>query len=280
VVWSVSRNPTIADDRTVDGHGIGAFTSDLTGLTSGAAYFVRAYATSQAGTSYGGHRLFRTSQGTVADVDGNEYEIVRIDGLWWMAENLKVTRYRNGDPVPTALHNHAWEHTLEGAYAIFPHALTGDLASDAEVAGHYGLLYNWFVVEDPRGICPESWRVPNNDDWHGLEFFLGGDHVAGGRLKSTRTEPMSHPRWRSPNQATDDFGFAALPSGRRLYNGGHSGWATHANYLSASDRDTLHSWSRFFYHESSDSHVNFSFKQNGNSLRCVKDVESGDEPAG
>jgi uncharacterized protein (TIGR02145 family) len=280
VVWSVSPNPTIADNRTVDGRGIGPFTSDLTGLTSGAAYYVRAYATSHAGTSYGGQRLFRTRQGTVADIDGNVYEIVRIDGLWWMAENLKVTRYRNGDPIPTSLDDHAWEHTLVGAYAIYPHALTGDLTSDAEVARLYGLIYNWFVTADPRGVCPEGWRVPNNDDWQYLESFLGGLNVAGGRLKSTRTDPMPHPRWRSPNQATDDFGFAALPSGRRLYNGGHSGWGTHANYLSASDRDTLHSWSRFFYHESSQTHVNYSFKQNGNSLRCVKDVESGGERAG
>jgi uncharacterized protein (TIGR02145 family) len=197
-----------------------------------------------------------------------------------MAENLKVTRYRNGDPIPTLLNYHAWEHTLEGAYAIYAHALTGDLTSDAEVARYYGLIYNWFVVADPRGICPEDWRVPNNDDWDNLEWFLGGANNAGGRLKSTRTEPMPHPRWNAPNEATDDFGFAGLPGGRRLSNGGHSGWGTHANYLSVTERDTLHSWSRFLWHQDSALHTNFSFKQNGNSLRCVKDVQSGGEPAG
>jgi uncharacterized protein (TIGR02145 family) len=277
VVWNTSALPTIGDHKTSDGGGSGSFTSVITELESGASYFVRAYATNDQGTAYGEPRRFRTSQGTVLDIDGNEYEIVKIGALWWMAENLKVTRYSNGDAIPSGLSADEWEKADYGAYTIYPHGLIQGLSSDAEVVAAYGKLYNWFTVDDSRGICPEGWQVPREEDWDQLLLDVGGwpgsfgfPGTGGDALKSTRTDPDSHPRWPWGNLGTNESGWSALPGGRALFDGQFSGLGTHANWLSATARDGLHSWSRFLYHAGGDVFVNYSFKQNGNSIRCIR----------
>jgi uncharacterized protein (TIGR02145 family) len=248
-------------------------------LTSGKPYNVRAYATNDRGTAYGENRRFRTSQGTVTDIDGNESEIVKIGDRWWMAENLRVTRYRNGDAIPTNLTAGEWEEADYGAYAIYPHEQIFGLSSNAEVADAYGKLYNWFTVDDPRGVCPEGWRVPGEGDWHQLVSDVGGvpgsfgfPGTGGHVLKSWRTEPASHPRWAQGNVARNDFGWSALPGGRALLDGRFSGIGTHANWLSATERDEKHSWSRFLWLDASVS-VNYSYKQNGNSIRCFRHAD-------
>jgi uncharacterized protein (TIGR02145 family) len=269
VVWSMAPNPTLDHGRTNDGAGTGQFTSRITGLQgSGTTYYARAYATNSEGTAYGVQRAFRTSQGTVSDNEGNVYEIVKIGDQWWMAENLRVTRYRNGDEIPTNLSNHAWENATHGASAIYPHAKVAGLNSDAEVVAAYGLLYNWFTVEDPRGICPDGWRVPSNGDWEVLAAGLAPG--VGNRLKSDRTHPASHPRWNAPNNATNETAWSGVPGGRRLFQGDVSGMGNAGNWLSRTQYDRLHSWSRILSGDPVMS-ANYSYKQNGNSVRCLRD---------
>jgi uncharacterized protein (TIGR02145 family) len=177
-------------------------------------------------------RYVRTGTGspptglTVSDVDGNVYPIVKIGEQWWMAENLKVTKYNNRDDILTGLDDTEWLGTVGGAYAIYPHDgghsedNVEGIGSDEEMLAAYGALYNWYAVSDSRGLCPVGWHVPSEEEWNDLGNYLGGEPVAGGKLKSTRTEPLPHPRWRAPNGgATNESGFSGFPGGLRVSEG-------------------------------------------------------------
>jgi len=273
-VWSLQPEPTLADSCTEDGSGTGPFTSIMKELQPNRVYYARAYATNSLGTTYGADQEFRTRVGSVTDIDGNEYFSVAIGNRLWMTENLRVTRYANGDPIPTNLDDGSWQNAGYGAYAIYPPNLIPGLGSDNAVAEAYGLLYNWFVVADPRGVCPAGWRVPDNIDWGHLASSLGGSGVAGRSIKSKRTDPAPHPRWAFPNEATNESGWSAMPGGRRLTDGSYSGFGTQGNWLSATERDSLHVWSEMLHHTHVNIYRNYSFKQNANSIRCVKNAGS------
>ncbi|PRD45505.1 fibrobacter succinogenes major paralogous domain-containing protein [Sphingobacterium haloxyli] len=162
----------------------------------------------------------------LTDIDGNEYETVFIGEREWMKENLRVTRYRNGDAIPTGLSNTEWSNTTAGAYAVYPHADVDWINSEEEMVESYGLLYNWYAADHQAGICPEGWRVATDDDWLNLEMAIGmapeeaavvnqwrGDHAH--LLKSTTgwTEVEGVER------ATDEFGFSMVPAGLRQPGG-------------------------------------------------------------
>ena len=237
---------------------------------------------------FGIQSLHGQQKGTVTDIDGNVYQTVKIGDQWWMAENLRVTRYRNGDAIPTNLRNTQWQNTTSGAYAIYPHIQIRGLYSEDEVVDTYGILYNWYAVVDPRGLCPEGWHVPSEEGWKQLEMHLGmtqeeADRTAGrgatggGKLKSTRTSipACPHPRWRSPNTgATNESGFSGLPGGRRRfpqYGGGH--------YVSVGERglwwsSTEHSTGSAWFRSLTYGHwyvYRFNgYKQDGLSVRCLR----------
>lgn len=146
---------------------------------------------------------------TVRDIDGNVYHTVRIGDQVWLRENLRTTRYRNGDRIPTT--NPATRDIANEAEPKYQWSFGGS-ERNAEV---YGRLYTFHAVADPRGICPEGWRVPTNADWMKLLNFLGRHEVAGGKLKETGTA-----HWAAPNTgATNESGFTALPGAGRLPDG-------------------------------------------------------------
>lgn len=150
--------------------------------------------------------------GTVTDIDGNVYKTVKIGDQWWMAENLMVSRYSNGDPILHVAGDAEWATLTTGAWSSYN--------NDTSYHNIYGKLYNWYAVNDPRGMCPEGWHVPSEDDWRMLEKYLGGRVAAQGLMKSTRTYPDSHPRWARPNEsATNESGFSGLPGGYRNEDG-------------------------------------------------------------
>ncbi|MFQ5629021.1 MAG: fibrobacter succinogenes major paralogous domain-containing protein [bacterium] len=105
------------------------------------------------------------SESVVTDIDGNSYRAVKIGDQWWMAENLRVTRYRNGDAIPNITDNKAWSQLTTGALCNYD--------NDPEKAAIYGLLYTWYAVIDSRGIAPEGWHVPSDEEWKQLEISLG-----------------------------------------------------------------------------------------------------------
>ena len=145
--------------------------------------------------------------------DGScEFETVQIGHQVWMTENLKTTHYNNGDAIPTGLDNETWTSTEEGAYAVYD-----DDPANAEV---YGNLYNWYAAYDDRGVCPEGWHVPLDEEFDSLFDFLGGLEISGGKIKEcTQGDCPDSDYWIPPNTgATNEVGFDALPTGWRHSN--------------------------------------------------------------
>lgn len=145
------------------------------------------------------------SSSTVTDIDGNQYNTVTIGEQTWMAENLKTTKDCDGVGIPLITVNSVWPTlTTPGC---------GWYNNDIANKDIYGALYNWYAVQSGK-LCPTGWHVPSDDDWTILSDFLGGPHVAGGKLKEVGTV-----HWRGPSieniGATDDYGFTALPGGYR-----------------------------------------------------------------
>ena len=150
--------------------------------------------------------LITSSLTTVTDNEGYVYKTVTIGTQTWMTENLKTTKYRNGDPIETT------DLDVSGEIAPKYQWSYGDTAGNAAI---YGRLYTWYAVTDNRKVCPEGWHVPSDSEWETLKSFLGGANTAGGKLKEAN---LNH--WESPNTGmTDESGFTALPGGYRDYLG-------------------------------------------------------------
>jgi uncharacterized protein (TIGR02145 family) len=204
----------------------------------------------------------------LTDGDGNIYSTIIIGTQEWMAENLKTSKYRDGSPIPTGLDNAQWYSTTTGAYAIYPHASINGLGSDAEVLQAYGALYNRYAV-NTGNLCPTGWHVPTLDEWTALTTFLGGETVAGGKLKSTSTYPNAHPFWASPNTgATNESGFSALPGGYRT--SGYGDITSRGFYWTST---TIATQSRCARIHSSDATISLGYDAltTGFSVRCIKD---------
>lgn len=202
---------------------------------------------------------FICGDSTMMDIDGNVYNTVIIGNQCWMGENLKTTRDAAGNNITRSCYN-----------------------NDANYCNWYGGLYNWHTImngasssnnnpSDVQGICPVGWHVPSDAEITQLMDFLGGESVAGGKLKSTRTIPDPHPRWSGPNTgATNESNWSGLPGGLRTDN----------NYLDItaegfwqSSTQSSSSWAKLFYLTYNQSHATrfqndklFSF-----SLHCLKD---------
>jgi uncharacterized protein (TIGR02145 family) len=222
---------------------------------------------------------------TVTDIDGNVYAVVKIGSQCWMAENLRAINYRDGSAITTSLSQSGWDNATQGAYAVYPHELIDGLNSSGEVLEAYGALYNWFAVNDARGICPEGWRVPTDAEWNELiliadpdpdpPFGLGIQSMsAGGKLKSTRTFPDPHPRWSDLNsEATDDFGFFGTPSGRRM-DEGYNTIFVNSFMWSSTEREVnpTTAWTRFLTVIDGRVVRGANPKTWGLSVRCIKSL--------
>jgi uncharacterized protein (TIGR02145 family) len=137
------------------------------------------------------------------DVDGHNYGVVKIGNQWWMSENLKTTKYRNGDTIPEVTDTTQWMNLYTGASCNY--------SNNADIGNLYGKLYNWYAVTDSSNIAPEGWHVPEDAEWQTMIDFLGGKEAAGGKMKETDTI-----FWQSPNiGATNESGFSGLPGGQR-----------------------------------------------------------------
>jgi uncharacterized protein (TIGR02145 family)/uncharacterized repeat protein (TIGR02543 family) len=220
----------------------------------------------------------------VTDIDGNEYVTVIIGNQEWMAENLRVTRYKNEDAIPTGLSNADWSSTTSGAYAIYN--------NDDDMLEAYGKLYNWYAVDDSRGLCPAGWSVPSDADWTALVNYVvsqgfpnewDNPNGAGNALKSCRqvNSPLGgdcntseHPRWNSDgtHHGFDEFGFSALPGGGRWSDGSFSNVGGYGLWWSAAELSGTYAWGRSM--SSVDGSVGRSSgdKRDGFSVRCLRDA--------
>ncbi len=214
---------------------------------------------------------------TVIDIDGNIYKTVKIANQWWMAENLKVTHYRNGDAIPNITDHIEWTGLTSGAYCVYD--------NNTSNADSYGYLYNWYAVKNSRNIAPPGWHVPSDEEWKELEMWLGMSQSEadrsgwrgtdeGGKLKETGTT-----HWNSPNTgATNETGFSALPSGHHyggtaVYMGSYIYMGSYAYFWSSTESNSWAAFGRLLRCKFSDigrggSHLD---KRNGLSIRLVRD---------
>ena len=278
-VWDTNRQPTVENYAgiAISGSGRGSFISTLTGLEPQRSYHVRAFALSDAGILYGEPVSFTTPPemryGSVTDIDGNRYRTIEIGNQVWMAENLRTSRYRNGEDIVYVMSNNEWQElgeTESGAWAFYNNHAGNE---------PFGLLYNWYAVNDSRGLCPTGWRVSTDQDWQQLEQHLGmsrseanstgwrGQNAnIGGKLKAESSE-----FWRGPNVgATNESGFAAQAGGYRFTSGSFSYLTFFGYWWTATEADATTAWRRLlFNNRESINRMNYD-KRYGFSVRCVQ----------
>jgi len=205
-----------------------------------------------------------SSNDPVKDIDGNVYKTVKIGNQWWMAENLKVTHYRNGDEIPNHSDEDEWD-SRTGAYCNYQ--------NDPANGEIYGKLYNWFAVTDSRNIAPEGWHVPTDVEWQEMVDYLGGDTLAGGKLKSTGTIEGGDGLWIKSNEgATNESGFSALPGGYRYSHGFYDSMGSTPYFWTSTESAGGTAWHRYLYYGNTTVYrFNGAWRQTGLSVRCLKD---------
>ena len=213
------------------------------------------------------------------DIDNNKYNTVKIVSQCWMSENLRVTKYNDGTDIPLDESGGAtgnepgvtWVSRTTGARTVNGHSAT-NLAT-------YGYLYNWYAAKgiasagstSYKNICPEGWRVPTDGDWNVLVSFLNGSSQAGGKMKSTVTQPLTG-GWDTPNTAaTNESGFSVLPSGYRTYDNTFDGIKRSSGIWSSTPYDPSNSLYRYMNYNLGDLGRTFSINQVGLSIRCLKE---------
>lgn len=281
VCWSTSQNPTNSNNYTTDGSGTGAFTSNLTNLTAGTIYYVRAYVTNSEGTSYGEQKIFVTGlncPSTLTDRDGNTYNTVQIGNQCWMKENLRTTKYADGTFIDLGS---SISTTI--AYRYNPN-------NDANNVNTYGYLYNWKAVmrnspsssSNPsgvQGICPTGWHVPSNAEWSQLINYVRSksDYTCSNSVDkalASTTGWASHPSACSVGNnpsANNATGFSALPAGH--YYGYYDDFGLFASYWSATE---FNNQDRAYYYYIATYSTNNDIRKKdeksyGWSVRCLSD---------
>jgi uncharacterized protein (TIGR02145 family) len=198
---------------------------------------------------------------TVRDIDGNVYQTVKIGTQFWMVENLKTTKYHNGDSIGTT--SPATFDISGGITPKFQWAYDG-IESNAET---YGRLYTWYAATDSRNICPTGWHVPSDDEWSTLTKYLAGESVAGGKLKETGTT-----HWKNPNKgANNESGFTALAGGYRYGNGTFFDIGGTGNWWSSTEASRDNAFCYTIYNYLISVYRHSGKKTNDLSVRCVRD---------
>ena len=246
-------------------------TANITGLTPNTTYYYRTKAVNPSGESYGVRYEFTTLEeeisdikfgfvpyGEVKDIEDNVYKTLKIGEQTWMAQNLAVTKYNDGEPIPLVVTSSIWANTdtLEkAAYSWY-----------GNIEVKYGALYNWYAVNSEK-LCPDGWRVPTNDDWAILIDTLGGATVAGGKLKEA-----AYWHWAPPNVSGSNLsGFTALPGGYRSPNGASYNALTKYGYWwTSSEVNSKTGIGHSLHYNYADiDEINID-KRAGASVRCIK----------
>jgi uncharacterized protein (TIGR02145 family) len=212
---------------------------------------------------------YLVSQGqTVTDIDGNIYNTVSIGTQTWTVQNLKTTRYSNGDSILYESVDSVWGGLTIPAFCTYN--------NDTALRNEYGNLYNFYTVVDSRNLCPTGWHVPSDSEWNILIAYLGGDAIAGGKMKETG---FTH--WMTPNTGADNSsGLSVIPAGYRYSNNGFNHGGFHGlngnggiwTLTSTSDSTSI---AKYFYPGSASVGQIDNKKSYGWSVRCVYDMQTG-----
>lgn len=196
--------------KIINNQGSGVFEAEVKQLKFNTQFAVRAYAAFQEGIIYGKARLFETEDAGiqegdgVTDIRGNTYKTLIINGLEWMAENLKTDYYANNSSIPTSTGTGSGAAWLNDTIGMRKHP--NNISSNWE---DYGYLYNWHATQNPNGLCPTGWRLPSKQEWDDLLIYLGGANVAGSAMKT-----VGNDWWRNENEdATNSSGFSVRGAG-------------------------------------------------------------------
>jgi uncharacterized protein (TIGR02145 family) len=236
VVWSTSPNPSLISANSSYGASSGSYHITINGLQPGIRYYVRSFAT---------------------NASGNHFQGVTIGAQVWMNKNLDVATYLNGDSIPQVTDPSQWEGLTTGAWCYYNNSSSYDSI--------YGKLYNWYAVNDPRGLAPAGTHIPTDGEWTTLTNFLGGEANAGGAMKTITL-------WNPPNAgATNSSGFDGLPGGYRFnfgvfYTIGYFGY-----WWSSTPFNEATAWYRNLYYNYTNTARYDAAKTNGFSVRCIRD---------
>ena len=292
VCWSTSPNPVFNDSHISNGDGLGAFTCQLANLSEGTTYYVRAYAVNSVGTAYGNQVSFTTTTSpdvqpcpgaaTVTDYDGNVYNTVQIGDQCWTRENLRVTHYSDGTPIPAGGDNYSY--TAPYYY---------DYSSSGIPLSERGYLYNWpaamhgaasssAVPSGVQGVCPVGWHLPSDAEWTLLTDYVGSvpEYQCGGSSGNIAKALASIAWWESYSfeccpgdqsvTANNATGFSAVPAG--YCNGSSFFYAGNDAYFwSATQGSSYGAYYRGLYYNSAYVSRGGDYKNYGFSVRCLRD---------
>jgi uncharacterized protein (TIGR02145 family) len=196
-------------------------------------------------------------------VKSNEIPSLKIGEQVWMSKNLDVSHFRNGDPIPEARTAKEWTAARKEGKPAWSYYENRRLQDDPIHGQDYGKLYNWYAVNDPRGLAPEGWHVPSDDEWTVLTDTLGGVKAAGNKLKSISG-------WKYNCNGTNESGFNGLPGGRCIFGrfihiGVRGVWWSSSPYQYSID----YACSHYLTNGSLESYDNH--KGIGCSVRCIQD---------
>jgi len=263
ICYGANHNPTTSDSKVTTTSQSGPMDISLTGLEANTHYYVRGYAVTSTGTLYSPEYTVWTY--ALMDYDGNGYHAVTIGTQTWLRENWKCTHYNNGDLIPNITDDPSWAQATAGAMCWY----NNDRAKYDSV---YGAMYNWYAVNDPRGLAPKGWHVSSEKEYVTLILYLGTWKIAGGKLKETGTK-----HWKAPNTgATNSTEFTALPGGDRGSGHGKIGhfWDLHTDAVFwTSDRAPFENsaWAMYTSYNNSGLHSGEAFDNaSGFSIRLVK----------
>jgi len=189
----------------------------------------------------------------------NYAQTVTIGNQVWTTENLNVDKFRNGDPIPEAKTVDEWK-----AYNQTGNAAWCYYDNDPKNGEKYGKLYNWYAVNDPRGLAPKGWHIPSDQEWTVLTDYLGGEEQAGAKMKSKEG-------WNNNGNGTNKSGFSGLPGGYRNFNGTFYGVGSYGNWWSSTEDSTGNAWDRSLDCNDGVVYRSIPNKGSGFSVRCLRD---------
>jgi uncharacterized protein (TIGR02145 family) len=266
----VFRYKISAAPDTLTGNTLKKRTANLTGLTPNTTYYYRVIAVNSLGETHGTRRKFTTLEvvpsdivfnpeltyGEIIDIEDNVYKTIQIGAQTWMAQNLAVTKYNDGEPIPLVIDVSIWVDTLAtAAYSWYNNIET-----------KYGAIYNWYAVGSGK-LCPAGWRVSTDEDWKILTDYLGGAEIAGGKLKET-----GDVHWTNLNVgATNSSGFTALAGGYRYFGGSYANEKRFGYWWTANEATSKSGIARSMHYNYANIDQIKPDKRTGASVRCVKE---------
>jgi uncharacterized protein (TIGR02145 family) len=204
------------------------------------------------------YKLYEEGAIRLKDIDGNYYNTIKIGVQIWMAENLRTTKFNDGESIPRVTDGAEWVNLSTPGYCWYDNDST-------TYAFTYGALYNWYTINTGK-LCPKGWHVPNDIEWITLTDYLGGSDIAGGKLKEAGTI-----HWISPNTgATNESGFKALPGGDRWNNAIFGAMGYQGFWWSSTEYSSTNARYRTIFHIYTNALRGSTYKEYGLSVRCLR----------